>query len=439
MDALTDFFSFRDANILYVVLGSMLLAASAAVVGAFTLMKKKALVGDAIAHSVLPGICAAFLFAGTKSTILMVGGAFITGWLSLLAIDYITAHSKLKKDAAIGLILSVFFGIGIVMLTFIQRSGNAAQSGLEHFLFGNAAALVGQDLVVFGVLAAVIISTVGLFFNAFTLIAFNAEYAEVLGLPVRRLELLLTSLTVLAVVTGITAVGVVLMAAMLITPAAAARYWTERMRTMVWIAAAIGAFSGFVGAFISFLAPGMPTGPWMVVVSSTIAFVSFFFAPRKGIVERARRQGRNRRLIANENTLKLFYQLGEHRGNFQERRTIDELRLARETNENALRHALAQLVRSQYVKRQQGAWALTEAGITEASRVVRLHRLWELYLAKRMNIAADHVHEDAEAMEHVITPELERELERELGYPSKDPHDSPIPPVSSGNDETTNR
>jgi|SRR5690606_14861001 len=438
MDALIDFFSFRDTNVLYVVLGSMLLAASAAVVGAFTFINKKALVGDAIAHSVLPGICAAFLFAGTKSTVLMVAGAFVTGWMSLLAIDYITAHSKLKKDAAIGLVLSVFFGVGIVMLTFIQRSGNAAQSGLEHFLFGNAAALVGQDLVVFGVLSILIVGTVGVFFNAFTLIAFNAEYAEVLGLPVRRLELLLTSLTVLAVVTGITAVGVVLMAAMLITPAAAARYWTERMQAMVWIAGAIGAFSGFVGAFISFLAPGMPTGPWMVVVSSAIAFFSFFFAPRKGIFQHARRQRRNRRLIANENTLKLFYQLGERTGNFRENRTLDELLQARETNENALRHALGQLVRSHSVKHRQGSWALTEAGLAEASRVVRLHRLWELYLTKRMNIATDHVHEDAEAMEHVITPELERELERELGYPSKDPHDSPIPPVGSGNEKTTN-
>lgn len=433
MKTLIEFFSFSDINVLYVVLGAMLLAASAAVVGSFTLMKKKALVGDAIAHSVLPGICAAFLFAGSKNTVLMVLGAFATGWLSLLAIDYITAKSKLKKDAAIGLVLSVFFGIGVVMLTFIQRSGNAAQSGLEHFLFGNAAALIGQDLAVFGILAIIIVGAVALFFNSFTLIAFNAEYAEVLGLPVRRLELLLTSLTVLAVVTGITAVGVVLMAAMLITPAAAARYWTDRIRTMVWIAAAFGAFSGLMGAFISFLAPAMPTGPWMVVVSSIIAFFSFFCAPRKGILQRARRQRKNRRLIAKENTLKLFYQLGERTDGFFNPRTFDELRLAREIGDVALRLALRQLTQSRLLARQNESWALTEAGLTEAARVVRLHRLWELYLTKRMNIATDHVHDDAEAMEHVITPELERELERELGFPSKDPHDSPIPDIGKPN------
>lgn len=433
METLIEFFSFRDANVLYVVLGTMLLAASAAVVGSFTLMKKKALVGDAIAHSVLPGICAAFLFAGTKNTLLMVLGAFATGWLSLVAIDYITAHSKLKKDAAIGLVLSVFFGVGIVMLTFIQRSGNAAQSGLEHFLFGNAAALIGTDLLVFGVLAVVIIGTVAVFFNTFTLIAFNTEYAQVLGLPVRQLELLLTSLTVLAVVTGITAVGVVLMAAMLITPAAAARYWTDKIRRMVWIAAAIGAFSGLAGAFISFLAPAMPTGPWMVVVSSVIAFFSFFCAPRKGILPQVRRQRENQRLIARENTLKLFYQLGERTGGFFQRRSLDELLLAREMDGKALRHALRQLTRDQLLTHQHANWALTETGQAEASQVVRRHRLWELYLTKRMNIASDHVHDDAEAMEHVITPELERELERELGYPSKDPHDSPIPDTGKHN------
>lgn len=429
METLIEFFSFRDTNVLYVVLGTMLLSASAAVVGSFTLMKKKALVGDAIAHSVLPGICAAFLFSGTKNITLMVMGAFATGWLSLLAIDYITAKSKLKKDAAIGLVLSVFFGLGIVMLTFIQRSGNAAQSGLEHFLFGNAAALVGQDLAVFAVLAFIIISVVTLFFKPFTLIAFNTEYAQVLGLPLKKLELLLTSLTVLAVVTGITAVGVVLMAAMLITPAATARYWTDNIRAMVWIAASIGAFSGLAGAYISFLAPSMPTGPWMVVVSSFIAFFSFFFAPRKGILQQIRRQRANRQLIATENTLKLFYQLGENSNGFFEPRTMEELLSARQMDEKALRYALRQLSRNQFLTHSDKRWVLTEPGLTEASRVVKRHRLWELYLTQHMDIAADHVHDDAETMEHVITPELERELERALGYPTKDPHNSHIPDI----------
>lgn len=431
METLIEFFSFRDINVFYVVLGTMLLSASAAIVGSFTLMKKKALVGDAVAHAVLPGICAAFLFSGTKNVLLMVLGAFATGWLSLVIVDYITAKSKLKKDTAISLVLSVFFGLGIVMLTFIQRSGNAAQSGLEHFLFGNAAALVGQDLIVFAILALVIIGTVILFFRPFTLIAFNPEFARVTGLPVGKLELLLTSLTVLSVVTGITAVGVVLMAAMLITPAAAARYWTDNIRVMVWIAALIGSFSGLAGAFISFLAPAMPTGPWMVVVSSLIAFGSFFFAPRKGILPQLSRQRVNRRLIATENTLKLFYQLGENSNEFFRPRIVEELYAARQMDRKALRFALRQLRKNQSLVFRNSQWSLTDSGLETASRIVKRHRLWELYLTKHMNIAVDHVHDDAETMEHIITPELERQLEHELGYPTKDPHDSHIPNIGN--------
>src|SRR5690606_28648128 len=265
-----------------------------------------ALIGDAVAHSVLPGICAAFLFSGTKDIVWMLFGAFITGWLALVGIDFVTKYSKIKKDAAIGLVLSVFFGVGIVMMTYIQQSGNAAQSGLDNFIFGKAAAMVGDDLLLFAILAVVILIMVSLFFKAFTLIAFDRLFAETMGYPVRRLDLLLTGLTVLAVITGITAVGVVLMAAMLITPPAAARYWTDNIRRMVLIAVVFGIIAGLAGALISYISPAMPTGPWMVVVSSGIAFFSFFIAPKRGILPKRYRQYRNQRVIAEENLLKLF-------------------------------------------------------------------------------------------------------------------------------------
>src|SRR5687768_13517041 len=144
MDILIEFFSFRDPNIRFVVLGSVILAASSAVVGTFTFLKKRALSGDAVAHSVLPGVCLAFVLAGNKNPFALIIGAFVTGWISLICIDIITRKSKIKEDTAIGLVLSVFFGMGILFLTAIQRSGNAAQSGLDHFLFGKAASLIGE-------------------------------------------------------------------------------------------------------------------------------------------------------------------------------------------------------------------------------------------------------------------------------------------------------
>ncbi|MGJ1500470.1 iron chelate uptake ABC transporter family permease subunit [Sphingobacterium multivorum] len=426
MDNFINFFSFNDPNVKYVVLGSILLSVSAAIVGSFIVLKKKSLVGDAVSHSVLPGICAAFLFAGTKNTSLMLVGAFISGWLSLVTIDYITAKSKIKKDAAIGLVLSVFFALGIVLMTYIQQSGNAAQSGLDRFIFGKAATLVGSDLMTFSIIAVVLIVATLAFFKEFTIIAFDEHYAEVLGLPVKKLDLLLTSLTVLAVVTGITAVGVVLMAAMLITPAAAARYWTHNIRRMVGLAAIFGALSGLAGAYISYIAPAMPTGPWMVVVSSLIAFFSFFFAPL-GIIPKTMKRNKNSRTMVDENILKLFYQIGEKENNFDKKRTAEELLAFRKMQPAQLKSGLTRLKKRKEVVNEYQQWQLTANGLEKAKKIVRLHRLWELYLTNYMEIAPDHVHDNAEEMEHYITPELEKHLEKYLDNPDTDPHGTVIP------------
>lgn len=427
MESFFDFFSFSDPNVRYVVIGSLLLTSSSAIVGSFTFLKKKALVGDAVAHAVLPGICLSFMLYGEKNPFILIIGAFITGWISLVLIDIITAKSKIKEDTAIGLILSVFFGIGIFMLTIIQKSGNASQTGLDQFLFGKAASLVGNDLIAFAVIAVILIASVWFFFKELTLLAFDEDFGATIGLPVRAIELLLTTLTVLAVVVGIQAVGVVLMAAMLITPAAAARFWTENIRTMIWLAAIFGAFSGLVGAYISYVAPSMPTGPWIVVVVSTIAFISFFLAPRRGIFYRLHTQRKIRIQINDENILKALYQLGEEEKDFYEKRTIEEILSKRKFIPQALKKGLKRLKREGYLKNENGYWSFTRAGKHKGQRTVKLHRLWELYLTEYLRIAPDHVHDDADTIEHILTPELEARLEKLLNYPKVDPHQSEIP------------
>jgi manganese/zinc/iron transport system permease protein len=427
MDHLLEFLSLSDPNVRYVVLGSVLLAASSAIVGTFTLLKKKALVGDAVAHSVLPGICLAFLLSGVKNPLYLIIGAFATGWLSLVLIDIITHKSKIKEDTAIGLILSVFFGIGILLLTVIQKSGNAAQSGLDHFLFGQAASLIGKDLIVFSSIAVILMVAVWLFFKEFALIAFDENFALSIGFPVRALELTLTTLTVLAVVAGIQAIGVVLMAAMLITPAAAARFWTDKLKVMIWLAAGLGAFSGLVGAYISYVAPSMPTGPWIVMVISMIAVLSFFLAPGKGILFRMITQRKFQSQMLEENILKLFYQLGEAQDRNYQPRTVKEIMDRRPFNISHLRKGLRKLYKQGLLKSSEEGWAYTQAGKRKGQRVTKLHRLWELYLTEYLRIAPDHVHEDAETIEHIITPELEKKLEEKLRYPKLDPHQSEIP------------
>lgn len=427
MNSLLEFFSFSDPNVRYVAFGTVLLTASAAMVGCFTFLNKKALVGDAIAHAVLPGVCLGFILSGTKNPVFLVTGAFLTGWLSMIAVNFITTRTRIKEDTTIALTLSVFFGIGILMLTSIQNSGNAAQAGLDNFLFGKAAALVGTDLISFGAIAVVLVVGVLLFFKEFTLLVFDRQYAISMGLPVRKLELLLTSFVVLAVVIGIQAVGVVLMAAILITPAAAARFWTDRVRLMLFLASVFGVISGLAGAYVSYVAPAMPTGPWIVVVMSLIAFLSFFLAPKRGVVSRMWRRRAIDRLINDENVLKVMYQLAEDNQGFKTMRSIPEIVRRRSFHVPTLKKVLRRLHHQGYLDRTGSLFSLSEPGRIRAQRIVKVHRLWELYLTTHLNLAADHVHEDAETIEHLLTPELEEELERQLAYPEVDPHQARIP------------
>jgi manganese/zinc/iron transport system permease protein len=430
MNTLWEFLSMQDANVRFVTFGSILLAASSAVVGCFTVLRKRALVGDAVAHAVLPGVCLAFMLTGQKNPIVLLIGSFITGWLSLVVIDVITSKSRIKEDTAIGLVLSVFFGIGVLFLTSIQHSGNENQSGLDKFLFGSAAALVGQDLYTFGAVAVLLLLSVILLYKEFKLISFDLAYARTIGLPVRRLELLLTTLTVLAVVVGIQSVGVVLMSAMLITPAAAARFWTDRLGIMVVIAATMSAFCGAAGAFVSFTAPAMPTGPWIVMLLSFLAIFSFVMAPKKGLLARYLLQRRVRRQMMRENILKTLFLLGENTGNYQHSYSNQQIRDRRQLPLAKMQDGLKTLTAQDLVQKSPQGWALTEAGKKEAQRVVRLHRLWELYLTQYLHVASDHVHEDAESIEHVLTPELEKRLEELLDYPTADPHQTSIPQSS---------
>lgn len=423
-----EFFTFTDPNVRMVTVGSMLLGASAAIVGCFTFLRKRALVGDAIAHSVLPGVCLAFIITGSKNPWYLLIGAVIAGWISLLVMDYMTNRSKLKTDTAIGAVLSVFFGLGILLLTAIQHSGRANQAGLDKFLFGKAASMTQQDIFTFSTVAVILLLIVLAFYKEFKLVSFDPDFARAIGLPVRSLEFALSTITVLSVATGIQAVGVVLMAALLITPAAAARFWTERIKTMLLLAAIFGIVSGFFGSFISYVAPSMPTGPWIVMLLSVIAIVSVLFAPQRGILARNRLQRRNARKMLLENILKTFYNIGERNTALDRPRTVSALRQKRAFEQEELLRGLHQLRKQGLVRhKDRETWALTDIGVEESRRVVRLHRLWELYLSERMNMPADHVHNTAEAIEHILTPEVEEALLEELGHPELDPHSSQIP------------
>ncbi len=419
---------FQNINAIFVLIGCVFLGLGAGVIGCYAFLRKRSLMGDALAHAALPGVCAAFILTGTKDPLVILIGAMVSCWLGALSVDAIVKYTRVKEDSALGMVLSVYFGLGILMLTEIQKSGAASQSGLDKFLFGQAAAMVDRDVWLLGILSAVMLGLVALMHKEMKIVSFDPALAATLGLPVRAIQFIMATMIVMAVALGLQAVGVVLMAAMLVTPAAAARHWTDRLGWMLVLAGIFGALSGALGAWISYIGPKMPTGPWMVVAVSAMFFVSILFAPRRGIIARWVRHARNRHKTAMENVLRTLYRYGEESRDWSLPRTDADILKYRTMSVSMLRNTLARLESEGMIKElEPGKFILAEPGIARAARLTRLHRLWELYLTRRVEIAPDHVHDDAEEIEHILTPDLEARLVAALDSPEEDPHQRKIP------------
>lgn len=424
----TDFFLLQDPNVRWVVTAVVLMTLSASVAGCFTFLQKKALLGDAISHAILPGVCLAFMLWQGKNPLVLLIGAVFSGWLGILSIDFIVAYSKIKADTALGLVLSVFYGLGIFLLTMIQESGNASQSGLNSFLFGRAAAMVYDDVVVFAVFSIILLSVIVLLFNPLKLLIFDRDFAKIIGYPVEKLELLLSFLTVLAIAIGIQAVGVVLMSALLVTPAASARYWSNRLLPMMLLSGGFALLSGILGTYVSYTLPQMPTGPWIVVFLTFFAFCSVLFGSKKGVVARKILHRKNKTKILTENILKALYHLGEKEQVFGASYSLRQIQSKRFIAENALKRGIKKLKKQALLREDSDKTVrFSPQGLHEGRRITRIHRLWEIYLTQHLHLPADHVHHDAEAIEHIITPEIEAQLLQELKNPKTDPHQSPIP------------
>jgi len=275
---------FTDYTLRNVALGSALLGVVSGVLGCFAVLRRQGLIGDALAHAALPGICIAYLLTGTKAPLVLMLGAAVSGWVGMWALLQLVRHTRIKEDAALGIVLSAFFGFGVLLLTFISRRNDANQAGLDKYLFGQAATLTAEDTGAMAALGAIALALVVVFFKELKLLAFDAEFAASLGFNTQALNLLLTTLTVVAVVIGLRTVGVVLMAAMLIGPAVAARQWTNRLNAMCALAALFGALAGVSGALISASESRLPTGPMVILSMTAIAMFSVLFAPARGLV-----------------------------------------------------------------------------------------------------------------------------------------------------------
>jgi len=370
---LQEYFSlvFTDYTLRTITLGTAILGAVCGMLGSFAVLRKQSLLGDAISHAALPGIAIAFLLTGAKESNTLLIGALISGLIGTFWIRGIITKTHLKSDTALGLILSLFFGFGMLLLTFIQKQPNANQAGLDKYLFGQAATLVESDVWFMAIITGICLLVLLLFWKEFKLLLFDADYTKTLGFNTKFIDILITSFIVLAIVLGLQTVGVVLMSAMLLAPAAAARQWTNSLGVMVVLASIFGAFSGVFGTAISASQNNLSTGPVIVIVAGVFVLISFVFSPSRGLLFRQIRFIKNRRDLELHKTLAFMYNIVENHDNISHPHAIKILN----NFQGYTKSTLQKLVDRNYVTIEGNMWSLTETGFNTASNLYNQQNL----------------------------------------------------------------
>jgi manganese/zinc/iron transport system permease protein len=358
-------FLFDDYTLRTVALGAAALGITSGALGTFAVLRRQALLGDAISHAALPGVVLAYLVTGSKSSLALMIGAALAGFAATLLVGAAVRTTRVKSDASLGIALSVFFGLGLVLLTYVQKRPDASQAGLDRFLFGQAAALLQRDVVTMAVVGAVALAVMLVLWKQLKLLAFDPDFGSSIGMPMRAFDVVLTALLVVAIVIGLQTVGVVLMSAMVVAPAAAARQWTDRLGWMTLIAAGFGALAGVVGAVASAEATKLPTGPTIVLVATGIVVASLLLAPRRGILARVLRARAARGRIALNAVLADLAELERaHEGPAHGHAAA----MVGAMVEADARAALRELERRWLVREQDGLWSLTERGRSRAGQ-----------------------------------------------------------------------
>lgn len=416
---------FMDPVLRAPTIGCMLMGLSSSLIGVLVFLRRRSLLGEALAHAAYPGVALSGLFfanlfssADEFFSIAVLIGGLSTALLALFIIEQLERKLRIKPDAALCLILSLFFGGGVLLASRLQMSYPIWYQHIQLFLYGQAATMTDYHILLYGVLALFVLSLLISLFRPLALLHFDREFAESVGLAPRWLDGLLLFLLALALVVGMRCVGIVLMSAMLIAPAAAARQFSHHLSTFFLLSGGLGLFYGFFGNYFSVQLPlwiGQPklplaTGPMIVLIATAGCLLSLLFAPRRGWLIREMRQLNFRLRCEQENLLKRFYK-------------------AKQPQFLKSSWTRWRMQKQQWIMRtENGQYLLTDKGSQAAARLVRLHRLWEAYLV-HMGQGLEKVHRNAEEMEHILTPEIEKELGELLHYPERDPHQQVIPKV----------
>lgn len=410
-------------NTLVVLLGTSLLGANAGLVGTFAVLRRRALVGDALAHATLPGLCLAVMAIGGRNLPAMLVGGLATGFVGIVVVAALRRWTRVKEDAALGIVLSVFFGAGIALSQSIRRhleSGSAA--GLESYIFGKTAGMIRADVYLFAAVAAASLAAVWLLYKELKVSSFDPGFAQVQGWPTLGLDLLLMAMIAVGVVIALPAVGVVLMAALLILPTAAARFWTDRLSHLLVISALLGCAIGAAGTAISSRYAQLPAGPTIVLVGATAFLVSMLCAPQRGGIARIIRHLRFRNRLDDQRLLVALYEFAERAGGVRAAANPPALLMRRSWSPHHLRTLLHRAARYGWVVEQQGGWALTPAGGHEAVRAARTDRLLRLFLAEHPELSTGVVDLDTATLDDTLEREMVARLEQKLAAQGALPH-----------------
>jgi manganese/zinc/iron transport system permease protein len=353
---------FSDYTTQVIALGAGALGVISGVLGSYAVLKKQSLIGDAISHAALPGIAVAFLITGTKNTSVLLIGALVAGLIGTVWIDSITSNTRIKNDSALGIILSVFFGFGMMLLTFIQKLPNSNQAGLDKFIFGQAATLLIGDVYLIIIVGVISLVVVYVLWKELKLITFDPQYAITIGYNVKLLDGILMTMIVVAIILGLQTVGVVLMSAMILAPAAAARQWTDKMGKMLFLSALFGALSGLVGTAISSSGAKIATGPTIVLTAVTFVIISFIFAPGRGLLVALLRRKRNQNQIKSDKLLlSLYKMLIKHDDIYHEHSCMIIKKNPQYNSKN-----YKEIIEKGYIEIKDKCWHITPEGINYA-------------------------------------------------------------------------
>ncbi len=442
----------QDAQTRIVFFGTTLLGVCGGLVGVFMLLRKRALIGDVVGHSALPGIAIAFiacevLAPGTgKNLPALVIGAFLSAMAGAICVMLIDRYTPLRSDAAMAITLSLFYGLGAVLFSVIMRIPTAAAAGLGSYLNGKTATLVTSDVWVFGIAAAVLSVLTLLLLKELSLLCFDEDFAASTGWPVRVLDALLISMVVAVTIVGMQTVGLILVVAILIIPAASAQFWTDNLRRLMVVSSILGAAAAGAGTMLSALFPRLAAGPVIVLCGSVLFALSLLIGPQHGYLWKWFERKQLQRRIRIHDLLRAIYecvessQKGHEVSEFQlleSRLCTADLLPMRGWSASELKSAIAFVCAEKLIERKaDDRLQLTPEGAALARRAVRNHRLWELYLITYADTAPSHADYDADRIEHVLGADLIRELEQRLireygnSVPAS-PHDLHNPPGST--------